>query len=174
MAGPAPLPLLPRLRVSTRSHLKAASKINRQYGRDRLFQHTAAWRRLTFFKAVGKCPLWFQHTAARRRLARAAAAHDRDFRFNTQPPEGGCPCFFWCAFLVTCFNTQPPKGGWTRPVLTIFRPLSFNTQPPKGGWAKILIPFEENTGFNTQPPKGGWFISGAAETADAKFQHTAA
>ena len=37
-----------------------------------------------------------------------------------------------------------------------------------------VIPSCFDVSSNTQPPEGGWFISGAAEPADAKFQHTAA
>ena len=57
----------------------------------RLFQHTAARRRLDMRNAVTARPIWFQHTAARRRL-------DRDRR-----PESA---------IRAGFNTQPPEGGW--------------------------------------------------------------
>ncbi len=50
--------------VSTHSCPKAASKINRQYGRGRLFQHTTAWKRLDL-----------------------SCQSERGF--NIQPPEGG-------------------------------------------------------------------------------------
>ena len=78
---------------------------------DTLFQHTAARRRLIrmmgFFqifkvsthsrpKAAAEGYLiaprkqGFQHTAARRRLDYLLHTTRQFFRFNTQPPEGGC------------------------------------------------------------------------------------
>ena len=56
----------------------------------------------------------FQHTAARRRLAAIedyvkSLAH----RFNTQPPEGGWRIMFIRINGAFGFNTQPPEGGWS-------------------------------------------------------------
>ena len=57
----------------------------------RLFQHTAARRRLAFSALASASSLKFQHTAARRRLA----------------------CLSFKKTLKKSFNTQPPEGGWT-------------------------------------------------------------
>ena len=57
----------------------------------------------------------FQHTAARRRLVVTRfLVNFFNRRFNTQPPEGG-----WRlandGWRYRCrFNTQPPEGGWFR------------------------------------------------------------
>ena len=32
------------------------------------------------------------------------------------------------------FNTQPPEGGWEPRISGLFRANGFNTQPPEGGW----------------------------------------
>ena len=100
----------------------------------RLFQHTAARRRLPLLYCQIIHFLAFQHTAARRRLLNSlgnlfrlaivsthsrpkAAAVDllnfrlRLFCFNTQPPEGGCSSGWIFLPSHFCFNTQPPEGG---------------------------------------------------------------
>ncbi len=55
----------------------------------------------------------FQYTAARRRLE---SAHRRQwhqqYRFNTQPPEGGWSILTSGFTSKYRFNTQPPEGGW--------------------------------------------------------------
>ena len=78
----------------------------------------------------------FQHTAARRRLESNCLQNFHTNGFNTQPPEGGWFKVFagWrgsslfqhtaarrrLGLLVdnaeqtACFNTQPPEGGWKR------------------------------------------------------------
>ena len=53
----------------------------------------------------------FQHTAPRRWLLLAHCGFALHWRFNTQPPEGGC---FDCGLIYIInrsFNTQPPEGG---------------------------------------------------------------
>ena len=55
-----------------------------------LFQHTAARRRLANSERLKNSVGLFQHTAARRRLATLMVLTDcTNWRFNTQPPEGG-------------------------------------------------------------------------------------
>ena len=70
----------------------------------RLFQHTAARRRLEYSQFCVFNIVLFQHTAARRRLV--------------------CDRFGWCIF--DCFNTQPPEGGW--PPKTTHPPMSAKFQ----------------------------------------------
>ena len=76
--------------VSTHSRPKAAENLPVVGIRQRLFQHTAARRRLVLLKFDETTNYAFQHTAARRRL-RQACGKTRRFSasFNTQPPEGG-------------------------------------------------------------------------------------
>ena len=80
----------------------------------KLFQHTAARRRLAWRMSLCAALPLFQHTAARRRLVMhyQALVYDND-RFNTQPPEGGW-LFQALPASLSCwsFNTQPPEGGW--------------------------------------------------------------
>ena len=77
----------------------------------------------------------FQHTAARRRLVRDLLPRANLLAsFNTQPPEGGWTSNTLTKIVIQRFNTQPPEGGWFI-FLTIMGILpSFNTQPPEGGW----------------------------------------
>ena len=58
--------------VSTHSRPKAADKL--------------------VISSVANCS--FQHTAARRRLQVFKKAYNTTYRFNTQPPEGGCSSIF--------------------------------------------------------------------------------
>ena len=123
----------------------------------KLFQHTAARRRLAvlkFFlatrrgvsthsrpKAAGRLSRYlvcsarvFQHTAARRRLGDLKERCSTSHSFNTQPPEGGWVPAGRLLATHSCFNTQPPEGGWAPFHRTRPRPSRFNTQPPEGGW----------------------------------------
>ena len=88
-AAPAPTVNLLRL-VSTHSRPKAAALSGVLLLSSRVFQHTAARRRLP-----GECI--------------AAPAHRCSF--NTQPPEGGCMRGGLRCLIFSSFNTQPPKGG---------------------------------------------------------------
>ena len=78
----------------------------------------------------------FQHTAARRRLRRIQKNTARRCRFNTQPPEGGCAVTGEQADIIIGFNTQPPEGGCARPDSCCCWSTCFNTQPPEGGCLK--------------------------------------
>ena len=162
----------------------------------------------------------FQHTAARRRLVPLSDRRPWRACFNTQPPEGGWHASQLSRHDARSFNTQPPEGGWTlffqglprtsafqhtaarrrlgkpkatqmmdRVVSTHSRPKaagsnpvsmsspisSFNTQPPEGGWGDVamtaVLPMRS---FNTQPPEGGWFQTAREKQPMYEFQHTAA
>ena len=56
--------------------------------------------------------------------------------FNTQPPEGGCPSYWFISQTNNGFNTQPPEGGCVNGFAQLATDSSFNTQPPEGGCAK--------------------------------------
>ena len=80
----------------------------------------------------------FQHTAARRRLACFAKESECSYPgFNTQPPEGGWKFRNLLNALSIGFNTQPPEGGWDFTPLVWRQVVCFNTQPPEGGWEEI-------------------------------------
>ena len=78
--------------------------------------------------------LEFQHTAARRRLAFFRLVRSSSNCFNTQPPEGGWNHAGGERRGNACFNTQPPEGGWSCCTSRDNRHFGFNTQPPEGGW----------------------------------------
>ena len=122
----------------------------------RMFQHTAARRRLHAFMIPQPSPILvsthsrpkaaagdlpnqnhhreFQHTAARRRLPRLFLFAPRKARrFNTQPPEGGCKRRLSPRLYNDSFNTQPPEGGCPPPAAHQLMFFGFNTQPPEGG-----------------------------------------
>ena len=118
------------------------------------------------------------------------------YRFNTQPPKGGCKraVLFSVIGSVSTHSrlkaaghareaSLPIKGVSTHSrlkaagrVFDLFCLLCdrFNTQPPKGGWSQSDLKNRFLCCFNTQPPKGGWSLGTTANYTAAKFQHTAA
>ena len=118
----------------------------------KLFQHTAARRRLGWATATVSRKRWFQHTAARRRLVKIMQ-------------HSG---------IIFSFNTQPPEGGWVQAAFDVDKEGSFNTQPPEGGWARRRVCPQRRARFNTQPPEGGWWIWTSRSCNGGMFQHTAA
>ena len=104
----------------------------------KLFQHTAARRRLATTSTVCKWLIEFQHTAARRRLGTArkrgmsiarVSTHSRPKAAGLMRQSVQCRCRsfqhtaarrrlgYWCSPWCRhydCFNTQPPEGGWGR------------------------------------------------------------
>ena len=120
----------------------------------------------------------FQHTAARRRLGFFKKLWQRQNGFNTQPPEGGWRYCQGSLSDSSSFNTQPPEGGWLyqvrRPLLArlfqhtaarrrletcmswIVWPSGFNTQPPEGGWAHSLSTFfAKSVSTHSRPKAAG-------------------
>ena len=89
--------------VSTHSRPKAAGLGRKVFFGNRLFQHTAARRRLPALENRWMTFLKFQHTAARRRLI---LHHQYD-----KYPQ--------------CFNTQPPEGGWSKQNRRTGKPMVF-------------------------------------------------
>ena len=166
--------------VSTHSRPKAAGENpGFKIPTVKVFQHTAARRRLVWSDFWVLLVFPFQHTAARRRLDRKVRQLKRSISFNTQPPEGGWQAYLYCAYLHTCFNTQPPEGGW---LLSVYaykcrlrfqhtaarrrleqlsnredRHLTVSTHSrPKAAGAVYRHEYLLLDGFNTQPPEGGW------------------
>ena len=185
-----------RCYVSTHSRPKAAGGYKTLADFERLFQHTAARRRLghdlvTHWavtavsthsrpKAAGQvcsrahCGSMFQHTAARRRLVVINLAPFFYRCFNTQPPEGGWHGQPSLTLSNACFNTQPPEGGWAGRLKSSIWLSCFNTQPPEGGWTLYHKKEKQHEGFNTQPPEGGWMCRTFESSRYGLFQHTAA
>ena len=94
----------------------------------------------------------FQHTAARRRLPRRQLAQTNAARFNTQPPEGGCP-----------FSISTRRTG---------RRFQHTAARRRLRPAPCRRPARSR--FNTQPPEGGCQWTKDKPRQASKFQHTAA
>ena len=164
--------------VSTHSRPKAAGEcddlVNQVYEVSTHSRPKAAAYRAASLMAT----LSFQHTAARRRLAATLPLGiPVPYRFNTQPPEGGCCCkSFPLHFVIVSTHSRPkaaggnPSVGHTSAVsfqhtaarrrlllqiLSVAFRNSFNTQPPEGGCICVYFPSRDNGSFNTQPPEGG-------------------
>ena len=127
-------PQLPPL-VSTHSRPKAAGKRRRKPGRRKLFQHTAA----------------------RRRLARTNPRHPADHLVSTHSrPKAAGPSHAAKPTLPHGFNTQPPEGGWFS-LTFLFSQLIVSTHSRPKAAGSIGLPCAvHGKSFNTQPPEGGW------------------
>ena len=81
--------------------------------RYRVFQHTAARRRLVPSVGNRAANSGFQHTAARRRLANSAAVFSQGRLFQHTAARRRLANDSSSMFSIgMCFNTQPPEGGW--------------------------------------------------------------
>ena len=79
----------------------------------KLFQHTAARRRLVTLVVAKLLVVLFQHTAARRRLAlrQKLTKKEREVSTHSRPKAAGCVVKKSKTKKIS-FNTQPPEGGW--------------------------------------------------------------
>ena len=125
---------------------------------DKLFQHTAARRRLDIeADQDGNFDL-FQHTAARRRLGatKLSLTYTNDVSTHSRPKAAGLFGVSRKKFL-RCFNTQPPEGGWYEYLLEImsdkvFQHTAARRRLVNHKWEYVSLASR----FNTQPPEGGW------------------
>ena len=101
------------LGFNTQPRRGGCKKVSKCKRRKKLFQHTAAQRRLRLITVFYSFPLpLFQHTAAQRRLQdnatrlkqlQAVSTHSRaEAAARKQSNYQSCKC---------CFNTQPRRGG---------------------------------------------------------------
>ena len=118
----------------------------------RVFQHTAARRRLAERKIIAFAGVKFQHTAARRRLVMLTVRKHPHF----------------------CFNTQPPEGGWRDGQARLDCRWSFNTQPPEGGWVYAAAVFNHGTAFQHTAARRRLDGCSRLQVLNQEFQHTAA
>ena len=123
------------------------------FQRRRLFQLTAARRRLVRSIHTKSRQKMFQLTAARRWLDKPSSLVWLNKGFNSQPPEGGWMPFRFITGLPPRFNSQPPEGGWT---------------------AYLLLQHIVYPRFNSQPPEGGWIVHSLVLVCFGTFQLTAA
>ena len=159
----------------------------------RLFQHTAARRRLELKAIKARNQSLFQHTAARRRLDGKRFYNSFYKRcFNTQPPEGGWESIALSLVTIGMFqhtaarrrlavnariaqvfgrvstHSRPKAAGFRKPYFPT-SPSGFNTQPPEGGWLIANPNTAPSTCFNTQPPEGGWLVFTSGLDASSGF-----
>ena len=100
------------------------------------------------------------------------AHRHRPYRFNTQPPEGGCFGLSCPSSCTICFNTQPPEGGCVGAQTATHAGRSFNTQPLKGSWdAGIGKVFQSLVSTQSHPKVAA--LLGADWQQPGLFQHTA-
>ena len=103
----------------------------------KMFQHTAARRRLEPIIPAGRRNRRFQHTAARRRLAdeRIPELVADLVSTHSRPKAAGKivsqahPCF-------RVSTHSRPKAAGRRRIRQQFAGCRFNTQPPEGGWCR--------------------------------------
>ncbi len=101
------------LAVSTHSRPKAAGNQVEEIHAKRMFQHTAARRRLGSMTPMV-------------RLDAEVSTHSR--------PKAAGPKAANCCTGTTCFNTQPPEGGWgSQAVAFVVRPVSTHSRPKAAG-----------------------------------------
>ena len=102
--------------VSTHSRPKAAANQTNRQNYQKMFQHTAARRRLRKYFFILFFVAKFQHTAARRRLRPITSTGDKLKCFNTQPPEGGCIQEQNLLSLIDVSTHSRPKAAANQPV----------------------------------------------------------
>ena len=94
--------------------------------------------------------------------------------FNTQPPEGGCPCSLIMSTLISSFNTQPPEGGCALCQWDSRTQNSFNTQPPEGGCQHNALALIVQTCVSTHSRPKAAVLRDKLTCGHSGFQHTAA
>ena len=101
----------------------------------KLFQHTAARRRLGSPSASSRIPRKFQHTAARRRLVYSNRAYQ---------------------YHRACFNTQPPEGGWRkRTAKHSTQRVSTHSRPKAAGKREGLAYLKTPVSTHSRPKAAG-------------------
>ena len=143
--------------------------------RKRLFQHTAARRRLGPTVQQGVNTVEFQHTAARRRLAadsNCRCASDFVSTHSRPKAAGGYSLLSGLGSSVSTHSRpkaagrNQPAGRWVCMVSTHSRPKAAGTTVDRKDVQRIC--------FNTQPPEGGWRLQSSRPSSTRWFQHTAA
>ena len=138
----------------------------------RMFQHTAARRRLFCYWNSRPRLVWFQHTAARRRLHEHIQTEIHRTGFNTQPPEGGCKSAEVHTKIRTFQHTAARRrldfGGSSVGSLG-----GFNTQPPEGG-CRLKTVQQQSIQVSTHSRPKAAARKTACHLIHTRFQHTAA
>ncbi|EET43552.1 hypothetical protein NEISICOT_02640 [Neisseria sicca ATCC 29256] len=126
-------------------------------------------------KQKPKTKRMFQHTAARRRLEQPQTAPQTAYGFNTQPPEGGwlrrlpLTGLGW-AFQHTAARRRLACSLIMSTLISRFQ----HTAARRRLGQHIDYSLHPKLRFNTQPPEGGWNRREAKKCPHGWFQHTAA
>ena len=126
--------------------------------RKRLFQHTAARRRLGPTVQQGVNTVEFQHTAARRRLAadsNCRCASDFVSTHSRPKAAGGYSLLSGLGSSVST-HSRPKAAGRNQPAGRWVCMVSTHSRPKAAGRINVKCLISLNTCFNTQPPEGGW------------------
>ena len=161
----------------------------------KLFQHTAARRRLGLGLGTPLYCFGFQHTAARRRLEsrpkrlktqilvsthsrpKAAGVRYRPPKTNpkvsthSRPKAAGIIKILAFDLSVVSTHSRPKAAGESLHRRCTAR-LCFNTQPPEGGWRHRRDSACMRDRFNTQPPEGGWAIGATPRVCETVSTHS--
>ena len=160
--------------VSTHSRPKAAAPGSATSRRRRLFQHTAARRRL---QTVAKAKTAMKRVSTHSRPKAAAFSRlRRDLAtscFNTQPPEGGCQAGQSSITHLHTFQHTAARRRLPEADRRTAASAGFNTQPPEGGCpADRAFAASGNVSTHSRPKAAANAKYKSASTT--KFQHTAA
>ena len=116
----------------------------------------------------------FQHTAARRRLGQDISVCPASLVSTHSRPKAAGRFFDTTQFHKQVSTHSRPKAAGAASTIYICHYSCFNTQPPEGGWGYRISTHGFFPGFNTQPPEGGWRVQISNKLGNKKFQHTAA
>ena len=118
----------------------------------------------------------FQHTAARRRLVDGLICALEGYFVSThsRPKAAGMTLLYGKEVNDVSTHSRPKAAG-TRHI-RCWRPLrQFQHTAARRRLAIFDCSYHSVSAcFNTQPPEGGWAANAPSETANTRFQHTAA
>ena len=161
-------------KVSTHSRPKAAGHMTPGTAIPRLFQHTAARRRL-----VGKIPesehkLEFQHTAARRRLEGRLKTFPHPFKFQHTAARRRLGWKLVRRFLLSGFQHTAARRrlGFNAHAYCFSITVSTHSRPKAAGPRRIRLHPKQLVSTHSRPKAAG--ITPATSYVAYRFQHTAA
>ena len=147
-----------------------------------MFQHTAARRRLQYFKMSITPRIWFQHTAARRRLPslRRCSSAERGVSTHSRPKAAASTSSARVTVSVVSTHSRPKAAAFHIYPLSKHA-ASFNTQPPEGGCSKFIrydctiFEFQHTAArrrlpLNVSPTLNGNFVSTHSRPKAAAFR----
>ena len=122
--------------VSTHSRPKAAGAYRAAYNAEKMFQLTAARRRLVWQKSLFAFQFPFQLTAARRRLDLPKSVKEIFKMFQLTAARRRLVSLLRGELAALRVSTHSrPKAAGRRIGRRVCAAACFNSQPPEGGWA---------------------------------------